>query len=193
MDVCGKIVKYILFFTNFIVFVSILPEMINNIIVIFLQTLALCVLGYGFMILIDEPKVVEILYEARDSCGTNCEEITNDMVYFNAAVITLTVFSIIIVIISFLGCCGALHERQCMILTYVSLVVMVIIGVSTGAAIVYQDNDAFEMKKPLFDALKLYNDNATTLHEKIYKKLWNGVQRDVKLNFQSQSDYRVSS
>ena len=98
------------------------------------------------MILIDEPKVVEILYEARDSCGTNCEEITNDMVYFNAAVITLTVFSIIIVIISFLGCCGALHERQCMILTYVSLVLMVIIGVSTGAAISYQNNDAFEMK-----------------------------------------------
>ena len=137
------------------------------------------------MILIDEPKVVEILYEAKDSCGTSCEEIIHDMVIFNAAVITLTVFTIFIVIISFLGCCGALHESQCMILTYFSLVLMVIVGVSTGAAITYQDNYASEMKKPFFDALKIYNDNASNLQELNYKKLWSNVQKDVKLSFSS--------
>ena len=146
---------------------------------IILQILGLCVLGYGFLILIDEPKVVEILYEARDSCGTNCGEITQDMIYFNAAVITLTIFSILIVIISFLGCCGALHERQSMILTYFSLVLIVIIGVSIGASIIDQDNDASELKKPFYDALKLYNDNASNPEEENYKKLWSELQKDV--------------
>merc|ERR1712083_73868 len=83
----SKLVKYLLFLTNFLVFV----------------------LGLGIWVLVDKPSFLTLFEEAQNVSGIS-EDDFNIHIYTSAAYILLVV-SFLVVLISFFGCCGAVKKQ----------------------------------------------------------------------------------
>lgn len=103
MDCCGQFVKYSLFIANFVIFVSnfLKQTQKNKLTIIFLKVGGAIVFCLTLWTLVDRSFVNELL-------GTNL---------FSGAVYVLLVTSIIICLVSFLGCVGAGKEVKCLLLT----------------------------------------------------------------------------
>merc|ERR1711915_520125 len=103
MDGCmSNLVKYLLFFTNFLVFI-----------------LGIAVFGAGIWVLVDKPSFLNLFNQAQEVSGINDD--FNIEIYTSAAYILLIV-SLIIVVLSFFGCCGAIKQSKCMLGTYFTLI-----------------------------------------------------------------------
>lgn len=110
MDCCGQFVKYSLFIANFVIFVSIqeslelknnLREINNTKIYVFSRWVErLCFVS---------PCGLWWIGVSSMSCSVQ--------IFFSGAVYVLLVTSIIICLVSFLGCVGAGKEVKCLLLT----------------------------------------------------------------------------
>jgi len=161
----SKLVKYLLFLTNFLVFV-----------------LGLVVFGVGIWVLVDKPSFLTLFEEAQNVSGIS-EDDFNIHIYTSAAYILLVV-SFLVVLISFFGCCGAVKESKCMLGTYFTLILAMFIVMVIGAVLGYSGNLEKTIKNPLKQALSSYRDNVASAEEDpalfAYKNAWNGVQKELK-------------
>jgi len=164
MEGCmSKLVKYLLFLTNFIVFV-----------------LGLVVFGVGIWVLVDKPSFLTLFEGAQNVSGVTEDEF-NIKIYTSAAYILLVV-SFLVVLISFFGCFGAVKESKCMLGTYFTLILAMFIVMVIGAVLGYSGNLEKTIKDPLKQALSQYRDNATATNDPLYayKNTWNEVQKELK-------------
>jgi len=164
MEGCmSSLVKYLLFTTNFLIFI-----------------LGTAVFGLGIWVVVDKPSFLDLFDQASDQLGDG--ESFNVEIYTSAAYILLVV-SALVVIISFFGCCGAFKESKCMLGTYFTLILAMFIVMVVGAVLGYSGDLEKTIKEPLKNALSKYRDNVTQeTDEKLffYKKAWNEVQFELK-------------
>ncbi|KAF5397349.1 Tetraspanin [Paragonimus heterotremus] len=78
---------------------------------------------------------------------------------WQAAPIAIIVLGAVILLVSFLGCCGAIKENVCMLYMYGVFLIILLIAelIAAVMAVVYKDKIDDEIEKILRDALKDYN------------------------------------
>jgi len=158
----SNLVKYLLFTTNFLIFV-----------------LGVAVFGCGIWVLVDKPSFLNLFDEAANLVpGSDNFDIT---LYTSAAYILLVVAALV-VIISFFGCCGAIKENKCMLGTYFTLILAMFIVMVVGAVLGYSGNLDDIIKNPLTEALNKYDDQPKQSETGLiaYKAAWNEVQSELK-------------
>jgi len=163
MEGCmSSLVKYLLFTTNFLIFI-----------------LGTAVFGLGIWVVVDEPSFLDLFDKASDQLDG---ESFNVEIYTSAAYILLVV-SALVVIISFFGCCGAFKESKCMLGTYFTLILAMFIVMVVGAVLGYSGDLDKTIKEPLKNALSKYRDDVTLESDPTlfaYKEAWNTVQEELK-------------
>ena len=130
---------------------------------------------------------------------------------YQSATIVLLVLSILVIIITFFGCCGAYKENRCLLATvstymtirsfakvvfmiihqkwrfifflqYFGFDVLLLIGAGIGAYFVFTGNlDA--LKTPFIEALKEYDDLSQKAPDKTLVTAWDSFQTDVRFFF----------
>ncbi|XP_074662831.1 CD63 antigen-like [Tubulanus polymorphus] len=95
---------------------------------------------------------------------------------FNSVAVLLIVLGCIVFIIGFFGCCGAVKENYCMVMTFAVLMGLIfIIEIGAGiAAFVMKSNVEKQVRKGMSDTLGQYWKNPSV------KKTWDGVQKTFK-------------
>ena len=83
--------------------------------IVVFQILGLTVFGLGIWVLVDKPSFLTLFEEAKSVSGT--ADSFNVEIYSSAAYILLMV-SLLVVLISFFGCFGAMKESKCMLGTW---------------------------------------------------------------------------
>jgi len=129
MGLISSACKWLLFVTNFLIFV-----------------LSCAALGLGIWILADRSSLIDLL----DTVQTD----TTVHIYNSTAVLILIVaFGSIIV--SFFGCCGAYRESRCMVGTYFVLVfVLMVLGIA--GSVVGMTQGVEKLSDPFLDTLSRY-------------------------------------
>jgi len=159
----SNLVKYLLFTTNFLIFV-----------------LGIAVFGLGIWVVVDKPSFLDLFEEAQNVAP----EITDgfNVEIYTSAVYILLVVSALVVVVSFFGCCGAIKENKCMLGTYFTLILAMFIVMVVGAVLGYSGDLEKTIKNPLKSALSKYKDDVTdnTTPEFAYKAAWNEVQKELK-------------
>lgn len=86
----------------------------------------------------------------------------------------------VIFLIAFLGCCGAMRENHCMMMTYSVLIGLVLIVQLIGAVTAYYREDDVKdtLRKGLNETMFKYSQNTTEGEE--IRNAWNFVQKDFK-------------
>jgi len=166
MAFCQKLVKYTLFLTNFLIFV-----------------LGLCTLGFGIWVLVDKPGFLDLFDKAEDVINDQGGDISGfDIGVYASAPIILIVIAVIVTIIAFFGCCGAIKENKCMLITYFVILLALFIGMIVGAVLVLQGKFDDQIKSPLLDSIKKYKDEPTSSQPKelAFKEVWQTVQKELK-------------
>lgn len=175
MEGCvGNTVKYLLFATNFLVFI-----------------LGCAVLGVGIWVLVDSSSFMDLFKQVEDILGDTDISIN---IYSTASYLLIAV-AVIVIIITFFGCCGAIKESKCMLGTYFAIVLTVFIMCIVGAVLGYSGNLEETIKTPFLEAIKKYDDQPSwtpesptpTTPEEIkeeakyyFKKAFNQAQKDFK-------------
>jgi len=162
----SKLVKYLLFITNILIFF-----------------LALAVCGVGIWVLVDKPSFLDLFEQAQQI--SEISEITDgfDIEIYTSAAYILIAVSGVVALISFFGCCGAVKENKCMLGTYFTLILAMFIVMVVGAVLGYSGSLEKAIKSPLKSALELYDDSATEQSNAgmwAYKNVWNEVQKELK-------------
>lgn len=148
-------VKYLLFTINFLV-----------------MLMGLVVLGFSIYSLVDGRGVSTLVEEGASVMG---EVITVDL--YSSASIVLIIFSSLIVLLSFLGCCGAWKENRFLIFLYFALLLIVFLGTVVGATITtYQNLDI--LKNPLLNSMSKYDPNSKDQEIIDINTAWNDVQSE---------------
>lgn len=144
MDCGTTTIKYLLFFFNFLFFVS-----------------GIIILTIGAVVKANEPSYASLT--GKDVFGVS---------------ILLIVVGVFVVIITFFGCCGAIRESRCMLLTFAGLLSLIfVMEFAAGiAAFVYRDDLVNESEKELRQSMKNYNTTAETTAT----KEWDSMQKTLK-------------
>jgi len=164
----GKITQFVLFITNFLIFV-----------------LGCASFGVAIWVLVDQPSFFDIIDQAENVCnGTaviddSCEGITSSLEIFGSATYIMITVAVLVVIVSFFGCCGAWKESKCMLGTYFTIVLALFIVMLVGAILGYSGNLEDQIEKPFMKALKLYRDQPSNEAEEAYKSVWNEAQKEL--------------
>jgi len=100
--------------------------------------------------------------------------------FLSATVLCISA-GVLILIIGFFGCCGAIMENQCMLLTYFVLVVVIFLLeiVSSILAFVYRSEIEHAVRKELLDGIKLNYPQGDEEEEGL-KKGWSVVQSHLQ-------------
>ncbi|KAF0305160.1 Tetraspanin-11 [Amphibalanus amphitrite] len=140
---CGKVMQYLLFLANFLIFVG-----------------GLTVLSVGIWTLVDKNQFSEIV-------GTT--------MYSNAAIL-LIFAGVIVVIISCLGCLGALKENKCMLLSYFVILLIIFLFMLTAGilAYVFRDEVGDKIEDEMKDTMEDYNQ------KQAIKQGWDLAQSRLK-------------
>jgi len=159
MEGClGKTIKYLLFATNFLVFV-----------------LGCAVLGVGIWVLVDANTFMDLFGQINDILG----EDLSISIYSSATYILIAV-AVIVILVSFFGCCGAVKESKCLLGTYFAIVLAVFIMCIVGAVLGYSGNLEDTIKTPFKEAIGHYDDQSTKTVEKGFRDAVNEAQKDFK-------------
>jgi len=157
----SSLVKYLLFFTNFLIFI-----------------LGLAVFGLGIWVIVDNPSFLDLFKKAQEVAG---EDVNINVELYSSAAYILMVVAALVVLIAFFGCCGAIKENKCMLGTYFTLILAMFIVMVVGAVLGYSGNLEENIKNPLNKALAAYDDNPAPGSPKAaYKNAWNEVQKELK-------------
>jgi hypothetical protein len=159
MEGClGKTIKYLLFATNFLVFV-----------------LGCAVLGVGIWVLVDANTFMDLFGQINDILG----EDLSISIYSSATYILIAV-AVIVILVSFFGCCGAVKESKCLLGTYFAIVLAVFIMCIVGAVLGYSGNLEETIKAPFKQAIAHYDDQSTDPVKKGFRDAVNQAQEDFK-------------
>jgi len=160
----ASFVKYTLFLTNFIVFV-----------------LGVVTLGFGVWILVDKPSFLDLFTNAEDILSEH--DINGfDLGVYAGAPIILIVIAVIVSLIAFFGCFGALKESKCLLITYFVILLAIFIGAIVGAVLIFQGDFESQIKSPLKDSIKYYKDSPADDDTQgiAFKNVWNTVQEELR-------------
>lgn len=161
--------KYFLFLTNFLVF-----------------ALGLAVLGCGVWVLVDQPSFMNVIDEADKVCkeqsggNVNCDDLKSGIALYSSAAYILIAFSVIAVLISFFGCCGAVKENRCMLGTYFTIILALFVAMLVGAIIGYSGNYEDQIKNPLKETLKLYDEDKTDAGNAAFRNAFDEIQKELR-------------
>jgi len=151
----ANVIKYLLFATNFAVFV-----------------VGCAVLGIGIYALVDGADLVDIVESADADVSLKV---------FTSAAIILIVVSVFVVILTFFGCCGAIKESKCMLGTYFTLILAMFVVMIVGAVIGYSQS-MDEVRGAVEKSMDKFKDNVdaegVTKEEKAITNAWNTLQGD---------------
>lgn len=163
-----NILKYLLMFFNFVIFV-----------------VGVIVFGIAVWVLVDAPKFTELFAKTKDVVSAETEVDISGL-EFNIYTTVLYAFLVIagfFVIVSFFGCCGAWKENKCFLGIYFIIVLVLFVGVIIFGILVYKGDLFNQLEKPFYESLKLYKDDSfgeDSSKELALKNLWNTVQTDLK-------------
>ncbi|CAG0881838.1 unnamed protein product [Darwinula stevensoni] len=117
--------------------------------------------------------IIGIVAVANEDYFKGEEFVDHDM--FRAGAIVIIVVGVITVFFSFFGCCGAIKESKCLLMTYAVLTTLALIGIGTVAILgfVFKADIVQEMKVALEDKMKNYND-------KLNKEAWDNLQQNCE-------------
>ncbi|CAG0883989.1 unnamed protein product [Cyprideis torosa] len=147
---CGAFSKYILFAINFIVFLIGVIILITGI--------------------VGQVKKQEGIFQDFNEEGASN--------WFKHASVLILVTGLVIMLISALGCCGAIKESKCLLLTYstIMLIFFIIVLVGSIMALVFKDKAVETLQKTAERTLKEYDPAKADLPS---TKLWNKIQTEV--------------
>lgn len=126
-------------------------------------------MGIGIWIAADKNSVLTIL-KAADGASENADvhNVASATVLEQAAYMLIAAGAVIF-ILGFLGCCGAMHESKCLLITY-AVLLFLILGLEIGAGIyaaVAKDKFRNDLKSLMLRSLKTYKpqgkEDAVTL------------------------------
>merc|ERR1712241_1272487 len=163
------IVKSFLFVTNFLIF-----------------ALGIAAIAGRAWMMVDKPGFLDILNKAEAACDpsheSTCRNVANNVSIFTASFL-------IVILVSFFGCCGAVKEDRCMLGAYF-VITLALLGGMLAIAILHHSGAGGiveNIRTPLLDELKEYNDqpeslsvDAETVEANTWKTLWNQVQAELK-------------
>jgi len=159
-----KTVKFLLFLTNFLVFI-----------------LGIVTLGFGIWVLVDKPSFLNLFEDAQGVLNDNNIHTEGfDISIYASAPVILIVVAVIVSLIAFFGCFGALKESKCLLITYFIIVLCIFIAFIVGAVLVYQGKFESEIKDPLTESVKLYKDTSDEVDDKAFRDIWNTVQGELR-------------
>ncbi|XP_076374234.1 CD63 antigen-like isoform X1 [Tachypleus tridentatus] len=97
---------------------------------------------------------------------------------YASAPILLIVVGVIIFVLSFMGCCGAIKENYCMVMTFgVLLFIIFVLELAAGiAAYVYKSEVEAVIREKMEHTMENYNEKGY----EIVKKTWDDVQSNLK-------------
>jgi len=151
---CGKFLKYTVFFFNFLVFLG-----------------GAAVLGVGIWIAVDAGAIAHI----SAIIGANM---------YKTAAYLLIAAGAVVLILGFLGCCGAIKESKCMLGTFFALLFLIFLIMLVGGilAIVYKNTVIDMMKTEMKTSIeKKYGVNVDTdAGNKAVTDGWDSLQTLLK-------------
>lgn len=160
MGCLGSSIKFILFATNFIIFI-----------------LSGAVFGVGIWALVDAPSFLDLFKLAQDALANNGVEVGGmELNIYSTAAYILIATAAVAAVLSFLGCCGAAKGSKCMLGTYFILMLIIFIVAIVGAVWGYKGDIETEIRDPLLKAIEKYKDVPFTDVEKAYHNAWNNAQ-----------------
>merc|ERR1712179_284579 len=157
----SSVVKYLLFATNFIIFV-----------------LNMMFLAASVYVLLDKPGFLLIFKKAQENIDSADGKLGASSVTKVAyAIIGISSFNIII---SFIGCFGAVRENKCLLSTYFGItlgifIVIVIGGIIESTGVLTGKGTALWQSE-----LKKYKEHPNTTEEESYKNFWNELQSEMR-------------
>jgi len=160
MDGClANLLKYLLFGSNFIIFV-----------------IGCVVLGLGIYALVDGASLVNLV----DESGVEGLNITA----FTSAAYIFIVVAVFVVVLTFFGCCGAIKESKCMLGTYFVMILVMFIIMIVGAVLGYSTS-MDKLQEGLETTMKDFRDDldaapTPTDKQTAITKAWNEVQQSLK-------------
>jgi len=162
----GNILKYLLFFVNFVLFIS-----------------GCVVFGVAIWVLVDSPKFMELFDKTKDVVSEEVDTSDLELNIYSTAVYVFLAVSAFFVIVSFFGCCGAWRESKCMLATYFTFILILFICLIVGAVLAYKGNLKNKLETPLYKSVGMYKDNPdekTEAKALALKQAWNTVQSELK-------------
>merc|ERR1712107_762608 len=149
MSCLNTATKYFLLITNLLVFI-----------------LAIAVLGVTTWSYVDKPSFLGILDDVEAACDENvgnesgCDDIKSTVSLYTSAVWVLITISVLVIIISFFGCCGAWKESKCMLGTYFTIILALFVAMLVGAILAYSGDLKNSIRTPLLKTVAKYDDSA---------------------------------
>lgn len=161
---CANLVKYSLFITNFLVFV-----------------LGCVTLGFGIWVVVDKPSFTTLFDDASNVLNDNGVDTSGfDIGLYSSAPYILIAVAVIVALIAFFGCCGAIKENKCMLITYFVIMLAIFIAGIVGAVLTFQGTLEDQIKNPLKESIKYYKPTSEETQDVAYKNIWNEIQHELK-------------
>ncbi len=101
-----------------------------------------------------------------------------DIGLFRAAAVLLIVVSALVLVLTFLGCCGALKESRCLLGLYFAALLCMFVAMIVGAVVGYSQS-LEEVNQVLLDSITEYDPDSTDKDEVAITKAWDQIQKDV--------------
>jgi len=163
-----NILKYLLLFFNFVIFI-----------------VGVIVFGIGIWVLVDAPKFTELFEKTKDVVGSEVDTSGLTLNIYTTVLYAFLVIAAFFIIVAFFGCCGAWKENKCLLGIYFLIVLTLFIGVIVFGILVYKGDLFDSLQSPLYKSLAMYEDNpagpeAVKIKKEAFKQIWNTVQRDMK-------------
>uniref|UniRef100_A0A665X7P4 Tetraspanin n=1 Tax=Echeneis naucrates TaxID=173247 RepID=A0A665X7P4_ECHNA len=100
------------------------------------------ILGVGIWVKVDAGSLLDVLHTI-DNAASGISQLVN-VSYL------LIALGVVLVVIGFLGCCGAIRESRCMLLTFFSIVLIIFLAEVAGAVVLLVFKDLVsDVKKSL--------------------------------------------
>jgi len=154
-----NIIKFFLFIANFFIFI--------------LGSGCFCL---GIYVCLTKPVFLAPFVEAETLFGVNFN-LHIDLYTLTAYLIM--VLSLVLVMISFFGCCGSIKESRCMLGFYFFFILLISIFLVSGAILLCTFDLENAIKVPLKENLKNYRDQPSENSSVLaYKEAWGKIQKE---------------
>ncbi|XP_068583776.1 tetraspanin 34a [Cebidichthys violaceus] len=131
-----------------------------------------CILGVGVWVKVDSSSLLGLL-DSVEGTPSGLSQLVN-VAYLLIAV------GAVLLVIGFLGCCGAVRESRCMLLTFFSIVLIIFLIEVAGAVLLLVFKDvAMQILDRLEDDVKATIKEQYGLNES-FTSLWNATMDEFK-------------
>ena len=177
-------------FTNFDVIVETLKIKLT-----FMQLTGCVTLGFSIYALVDGKTISRLVEEGASELGESISvdiyktsaigkkkgvkwDLFKMIIYHIFFPLVLVIASSVVIVISFLGCCGAWKENRVLLFLYFVTLLLIFLAVNIGATIAaFQSVDV--IKEPLLKSMDKYDPNSQVPENLDITRAWDDVQREV--------------